>query len=517
MPGWDSHNSSLFRSFLDFYWLIVCYRGDPQASLNLVTDKLAHGCFGRLPMSAPHRLEDPTIAPVGLRAILELRLLETAARYLYVNSLPLPFFIIGLCVILWHWFPLTVLVSWAAIALGAWLVLGALLHRFLHDDARLRDRKQWTVRIAISLFVATCALVSVAILFWVPGDRMNNVLLYVFIAAGMASAAGQSAPSRVLAAANLLPYGTTFLGLSLLHETFPFSLGFAALEFIYFGLIVMYARAVHQLAYEMLLLREEKRSLIGRLEAALSDATAARKKAETASRAKSHFLANISHELRTPLNAVLGFAEVIRDRLFGDDVARYAEYAANIHVSGSHLLGLINDVLDLSKIEAGKLELVPERFDLAQDLGEAFRFVEPQAARKNVELVREIPESMNVVADKRALRQIAVNLLANAVKFTPQGGNVTLSLRRDQGGDVTLSVSDTGIGIRPEDMPRVLETFGQGRHDVTPTDEHGTGLGLAIVKSLIEAHGGRIGIESRLGEGTTVTVTLPQDKVHLAA
>jgi two-component system cell cycle sensor histidine kinase PleC len=470
-------------------------------------------------MSAPHRPEDAaTAAPAGLRATLELRLLETAARYLYVNSLPLPFVIIGLCVILWHWYPLTALVTWAVCALASWLVLGALLHRFLHDDARLRDRKKWTVHIAIGLFIATCALVSAAVLFWAPGDRTNNVLLYVFIAAGMASAAGQSAPSRLLAAANLLPYGATFLGLSLLHETFPFSLGFAALEFIYFGLIVMYARAVHQLAYEMLLLREEKRSLIGRLEAALADATTARKKAETASRAKSQFLANMSHELRTPLNAVLGFAEVIRDRMFGDDaILRYADYADNIHVSGTHLLGLINDVLDLSKIEAGKLELTPERFDLAQDLGEALRLVEPQAARKKVELVRDIPESFAVFADKRALRQIAVNLLANAVKFTPEGGNVTLSLRKDPNGEVALAVSDTGVGIRPEDMSRVLETFGQGRHDVTPADEHGTGLGLAIVKSLIEAHGGRIGIESTLGEGTTVTVTLPQTQVHMAA
>jgi signal transduction histidine kinase len=209
---------------------------------------------------------------------------------------------------------------------------------------------------------------------------------------------------------------------------------------------------------------------------------------------------------------------VIRDRLFGDDaMLRYADYAANIHASGTHLLGLINDVLDLSKIEAGKLELSPEPFDLAQDASEALRFVEPQAARKHVELVREIPESLDVVADKRALRQITVNLLANAVKFTPEGGIVTLSLRRDPNGDVVLAVSDTGVGIHPDDMPRVLESFGQGRHDVTPPDEHGTGLGLAIVKSLIEAHGGRIDIASQVGEGTTVAVTLPQAQVHMAA
>jgi signal transduction histidine kinase len=468
-------------------------------------------------MSTSYKIEE-SAAPAGLRETLELRLVETAARYLYINSLPLPFVILGLSVLLWHWSPLPSILFWALPTLLSWFVLAATLHRFLHDDGRLKRRREWVARIALSLFVATCMLVSAAVFFWAPGDRMNNVLLYVYIAAGMASAAGQSAPSRVLAVANLTPYGVVFLGLSLVHEEFPFSLGFAALEFIYFGLIVMYAKAVHQLAYEMLLLREEKRALIGRLELALSDATAARKKAETASRAKSQFLANMSHELRTPLNAVLGFSEVIRDRLFGDDaIQRYSEYAANIHASGSHLLGLINDVLDLSKIEAGKLELTPEHFDLARDTGEALRFVEPQAAHKNIRLIREIPEQLGVVADKRALRQITVNLLANAVKFTPEDGTVTLSLRRDPNGDVTLAVSDTGVGIRPEDMTRVLETFGQGRHDVTPPDEHGTGLGLAIVKSLIEAHGGRIGIESTVGEGTTVTVTLPQDKVHMAA
>jgi signal transduction histidine kinase len=437
-----------------------------------------------------------------------LRLLETAARYLYVNSLPLPFVIIGLCVILWHWYPLTSLMSWAAVALISWLVLGALLHRFLHDNTRLRYRKQWTVRIAVSLFVATCTLVSAAVLFWAPGDRTNNVLLYVFIAAGMASAAGQSAPSRVLATANLLPYGATFLGLSLLHETFPFSLGFAAMEFIYFGLIVMYARAVHQLAYEMLLLREEKRSLIGRLEAALADATTARKKAETASRAKSQFLANMSHELRTPLNAVLGFAEVIRDRLFGDDaILRYADYAANIHVSGTHLLGLINDVLDLSKIEAGQLVLELSDYCI-QDIAQTVRStLEPLAADKKLGFKLDLSPGLPPGhGDGRRLTQVLINLVGNAIKFTDTG-EVAIKAEAHH-GSFHVSVCDTGPGISAADQAKLFQEFQQADNAIT-RKKGGTGLGLAISKRIIEMHGGRIWVESQPGQGSTFAFTLP--------
>ncbi len=461
-------------------------------------------------MNGPSVSEE-TAAPPGARDTLELHLLETAARYLYINSLPLPLVVVGLAGILWQWHPLGMLAVWSGVTLVGWAGLAILLRRFLHDEDRGQRLRQWTIVLAVALFVSICALVSVAFFFWVQNDRLNNVLLYVFVAAGMANAAGQSAPSRILSAVNLTPYIATFLALFVIHEAFPVNCELAAIASVYCGLVVMYASTVRQLATEMLLLRGEKRALIARLEAALADATTARRRAETASRAKSQFLANMSHELRTPLNAVLGFSEVIRDRLFGDNaLLRYSEYADSIHVSGNHLLGLINDILDLSKIEAGKLELVPEKFDLAADAGEALRFVEPQAARKRIAFVRDMPDHFEMLADKRAVRQIAVNLLANAVKFTQAGGTVTLSLRHDAQGGTVLSVSDTGVGIRPEDMDRVLQTFAQGRHDISPADEHGTGLGLAIAKSLAEAHGGTIGLESALGEGTTVTVRFPR-------
>jgi two-component system, cell cycle sensor histidine kinase PleC len=461
-------------------------------------------------MSAPP-IADESIPHVSLRETLALRQLETAARYLYVNLWPAPFVAIGMAAILSGWFAVLPLAVWAGATIVTQSVLAALLHRFLQGEAHVAHRGKWTALLGAALFVSSCAFAGVALLFWVDNDRLNNVLLYAFVAAGLASAGGESAPSPALTVANLAPYGLIFASLPLIHERFPLSLGFAGLACIYVCIVVIYAKSVRQLAREMLLLREEKRALIVRLQDALADATAARRRAETASRAKSQFLANMSHELRTPLNAVLGFSEVIRDRLFGDDaIGRYSDYAGAIHTSGGYLLGLINDVLDLSKIEAGKLELACERFDLVRDADEALRFVEPQALRKNIQLVRDMPGELDILADKRALRQIAVNLLSNAVKFTPADGTVTLVLRRLADGSVSLAVSDTGIGIRPDDMQRVLESFGQGRHDILPTEDHGTGLGLAIAKSLAEAHSGTIKIDSALGEGTTVTVTLPQ-------
>ncbi len=236
----------------------------------------------------------------------------------------------------------------------------------------------------------------------------------------------------------------------------------------------------------------------------------ARYEAVTANVAKSRFLANMSHELRTPLNAILGFSEVIRDRMFGIEAgARYADYAANIHSSGNHLLRLINDILDLSKIEAGKMEMTDARLDLSEEARAGMRLLEPQARRKNVRLALEMPEPLFVLADERAMRQVLVNLLSNAVKFTLSGGTVTLSITREKDRTTLVAVKDNGIGIKPEDIHRIFENFGQGRHDIRSTDESGTGLGLPIAKGLVEAMGGRIDIDSKINIGTTVTVVLP--------
>ncbi|MBS0472290.1 MAG: PAS domain-containing sensor histidine kinase [Proteobacteria bacterium] len=235
----------------------------------------------------------------------------------------------------------------------------------------------------------------------------------------------------------------------------------------------------------------------------------ARDAAEGANRAKSSFLANMSHELRTPLNAIIGFSEVMTHEMFGPvGSAKYLEYSRLIHESGNHLLELINSVLDMSKIEAGKLELFEEIFDLTDAAESAVRFVKLQAERGGVVIRLDVgPGAGTIFADKRAIKQVLINLLTNGVKFTPRGGDVRLSATRDERG-IEIRVADSGVGIAPKDLERLGKPFEQAETEHARAKE-GTGLGLALVKAFALMHGGEATIESTLGEGTTVRVRLP--------
>jgi signal transduction histidine kinase len=228
---------------------------------------------------------------------------------------------------------------------------------------------------------------------------------------------------------------------------------------------------------------------------------------EAASRHKSEFLANMSHELRTPLNAVIGFSEVLLQRMFGELNDKQDEYLKDIYASGQHLLSLINDILDLSKIEAGRMELAAAPFHLPSALDNAVTLVRERAGRHGIALQLDIDPALGEVAgDERKIKQVLLNLLSNAVKFTPEGGRIILrAARRD--GMVEISVSDTGIGIAPEDQAAIFEEFRQVGSDERKRE--GTGLGLTLAKKFVELHGGRISVESEPGRGSTFTFTLP--------
>jgi PAS domain S-box-containing protein len=242
---------------------------------------------------------------------------------------------------------------------------------------------------------------------------------------------------------------------------------------------------------------------------------AAKERAEVANSAKSEFLANMSHELRTPLNAILGFSDIIADRLFGDDkIERYSAYARDIHGSGTHLLAIINDILDLSKIEAGRATLDEAEISLATIVSEVTTLSADSAQRKGIaygsELLSPAPQ---LVVDARKLVQILVNLTSNAIKFTPFGGAVRLAANLRSDGALAISVSDTGIGIAPESLETVMSPFGQVE-SAFQREHHGTGLGLPLAKLLTEMHGGTLSLESNPGRGTIVTVVLPASRLR---
>jgi signal transduction histidine kinase len=231
---------------------------------------------------------------------------------------------------------------------------------------------------------------------------------------------------------------------------------------------------------------------------------------EAASRHKSEFLANMSHELRTPLNAILGFSQVLQQRLFGEVNGKQAEYLEDILSSGNHLLSLINDVLDLSKVEAGQVELEVAPFSLREALERGVVTVRERATQNDVRLTLSLaPDTEVVIGDERRLRQVVFNLLANAVKFTPPGGRIDVASERGD-GEIRVSVADTGPGIAADDQVRIFEEFHQT--SVGAQQREGTGLGLALSKRLVELHGGRIWVESELGRGSRFVFTLPDRK-----
>ncbi|EKF17903.1 sensor histidine kinase [Nitratireductor pacificus] len=267
-------------------------------------------------------------------------------------------------------------------------------------------------------------------------------------------------------------------------------------------------------ALTLLSFNSEKDGLIGELETAKSMSDEARRRAEEANLAKSRFLASMSHELRTPLNAILGFSEVMANEVLGPlENPTYRSYAGDIHESGRHLLNLINEILDLSRIEAGRYQLNEEPLLLASVVEDCCRLMELKARGKDIRLTVQVePTLLRLFADERAIRQIALNLLSNAVKFTATGGEIRIRVGWTAGGGQYLSISDNGPGIPADELAIVLSAFGQGSIAIKSA-EQGTGLGLPIVQGLAELHGGAFELKSKLRSGTEAVVAFPRSRV----
>jgi two-component system cell cycle sensor histidine kinase PleC len=446
----------------------------------------------------------------GKLALDQLRL---ALRNLKPNFWLMPIFAAIMLVMFARWVPLPTLAWWWVLVAVNGIPLGIVCHRFLKEvPGDIPAGNRWIEISGAAFFLFAVSWSSFGFIFWRTGDDLNHMLIMILIAATLAGNSALVGPSKPLAIMGYSIHGMALVVLPLREGGIVYD-GLGLMAFVYVCYLAYMSRQIYETARDMLLLRDDKNELIEALEKSKTASDNALERAEAASRAKSQFLANMSHELRTPLNAILGFSEMIHSGTTRANVGKHIEYAEIIHQSGHHLLTLINDILDLAKIEAGGLQLRETIVNLPALIEECVKLLSAKAQDGRLELLMDVPGDMAPLrADERALKQVLLNLLSNALKFTPPFGSVIAFARIAANGDVAFGVTDTGLGIADEDRTRVFQNFGQGRHDVVVVDK-GTGLGLPIVKGLIEAHGGTVTLTSRVGDGTCVTATLPAARV----
>jgi two-component system cell cycle sensor histidine kinase PleC len=346
-------------------------------------------------------------------------------------------------------------------------------------------------------------------LYWQVDNGTNNIYITMILVGVVWAVMANRLVHTAIFVAGVLPLVTVFwYRIHTATGTVPALL--AVFLPFWAAYILMMGHRGRQKIDEQLKMQFTNEDLQAALRASTEEALRKRYEAEAANSAKTTFLANMSHELRTPLNAILGFSDIIAQQALGPSAGdRYSEYARDINASGTHLLSLITDLLDVAKIEAGKMEIDARPLDVERLIETTERLMLPRARARNQSIRHTVtPDVPLVVADERAMRQILLNLLSNAVKFTPEGGRIEIACRPSPGGGVTLSVSDNGPGIPLEKMERVFQPFSQldNRYGRAAG---GTGLGLALVRGLAELHGGRAWIDSTLGEGTTVNVYFP--------
>jgi two-component system cell cycle sensor histidine kinase PleC len=439
-------------------------------------------------------------------ALDELRLALGNTR---PNKFMIPCLAALICVMFLHWETPLTLVTWFGIVIVGLVPMQVVVHGFLRRQPDPGEMRTWRTRIVIANAFFTICWSMLAPLFWIHGDSFNQVLVILILACTLAGDTALMSASRPLSTTGSIVYGIAIVALPLTEGGAIYNT-LALVALCYMLYMYYLSRQVHNTARSMLELRYEKNDLIEALERSKQESDIARVRAEAASRSKSEFLANMSHELRTPLNAIIGFSEMIHS---GGFAHKTEEYSKLIRDSGHHLLTLINDILDLAKIEAGRMTLHETDLDLHVLISECLTLMAARAQAGWITLHADIPANCpKLHGDERALKQILLNLVSNAVKFTPPEGKIIVSACPQPDGSFALCVIDNGMGIAESDQKRVFENFGQGRHDIVTSDK-GTGLGLPIVKGLVEAHDGRVTLQSALGEGTRVTIYMPASRV----
>jgi two-component system cell cycle sensor histidine kinase PleC len=449
----------------------------------------------------------------GLQRAFDYELIRLFARYHVGGSLAtliLAATVAGLSTV---WISVREAVIWMSIVMAAMALMLILSRKFLAEQPDDSTLNSWRRKFILAEMIhgATWALiVNVLLASDLPSARVFVLFVLLMIAAVTAMLSA-TVPAAVYA--GLIPVAAAIIGFyrpsSQIESMTMIAMGASAQLFFIFLAYRLYSSAVATIES-----RAEKDALFAQLEEAKANSDEARRRAEEANLAKSRFLATMSHELRTPLNAILGFSEVMKNEVFGPHTApTYKEYSDDIHGSGQHLLNLINEILDLSRIEAGRYELNEEAINLSHIVDDCKHMLNLRARARGQTVKEAIePGLPRLWADERGVRQVVLNLLSNAIKFTPQGGEIEIKVGWTASGGQYVSIKDNGPGIPEEEIPIVLSSFGRGSLAIK-TAEQGSGLGLPIVKGLVEIHGGTFKLKSKLREGTEVIVTFPPERV----
>jgi two-component system cell cycle sensor histidine kinase PleC len=455
------------------------------------------------------------VSTSGTRPAFDYELALTFARNRIsaIYALPLLIAIVATAGLLW--IRPAVIIAWAGAVLATHVGMIALCHKYTTLAAAQISTTAWIRRFVIAEFIGSIAWASVLLL--VPPSAANVAGLEVFqfttilIVVSVITALASTVPPA--AVAGTVPITLTLAAIYVSRGDFLFIvLSIMALGAQFFFLIL--ASRLYSATLAMLESRAEKDLLIAELETAKSISDESRRRAEEANLAKSRFLATMSHELRTPLNAILGFSEIIKNEVLGPiGNESYKDYLNDIHASGQHLLNLINEILDLSRIEAGRYELNEEAINLVDVVEECQHLMQLKAKAKGIIITEHYLRGMpRLWADDRAVRQITLNLLSNAIKFTPLSGEIVIKVGAIPGRGQYLSIRDNGPGIPPEEIPIVMSSFGQGSIAIKSA-ERGAGLGLPIVQALMRTHDGWFELKSKLREGTEAIAIFPQSRV----
>ena len=449
----------------------------------------------------------------GTRASYDRELLREYADSRKSSLLAVSLLLVLMGIFASFWVPRVAAIAWAGLVISSNLMIVFICNRFLAEKNATVNVQRWTKRFIAGETTYGVTWATLALLTLTTDNTELAVVIFAILLMGTGANAMASRALPMATLMTTLP-ATITVSISLITLSRPLYFALAAVAIVAQIFILLFLQRLQQIELDSLANRSDRDTLILDLEDAREYSDQARREAEQANIAKSNFLATMSHELRTPLNAIIGFSEVLKSELLGPhQVPQYKEYATDIHSSGQHLLNLINELLDLSRIEAGKYDLNEEVVSLRDVADDCLRMMKIRAKTKKVELVENIDSDLpKIWGDERAIRQIMLNLLTNAIKFTPQEGRVELVVARSSDGGQIISVRDNGPGIPEDEIATVLSSFGQGSL-AHKTAEDGAGLGLAIVQKIMDLHQGRFDLFSKLRFGTEAIATFPRARI----